>query len=205
MSLYNKNIRNKSYHDWFLFEEAIQFLFVPDFNFSMVINKELFCYQTEQKAKNMKPTNMQPHPEGGKFKEVYRSLSETQKDTVKRSALTHIYFSLESNEVSHFHRVTSDEVWNLYRGDGIYLYLWDGTDTPPQRIEISSKANCFCYVVPAGYWQATEPIGGAILVGCSVAPGFDFDDFSMISHESPEAKRLLSGDSTMVRFIPKGK
>ena len=54
-------------------------------------------------------------------------------------ALSHIYFSLKQGEKSHFHKVKRDEVWNLYQGVGLYLYLWDDADSPPQRIKISPE------------------------------------------------------------------
>jgi predicted cupin superfamily sugar epimerase len=129
----------------------------------------------------MKPIDLTDHPEGGRFCEVFRSarIVATQKGD-RRSALTHIYFSLNPGEISRFHRVASDEVWNLYQGTGVNLYLWDGSDNPPERITLSAGNNNFCHVVTAGKWQAAEPLSDAVLVGCSVAPGFEFEDFSII-------------------------
>lgn len=139
----------------------------------------------------MKPDNLQPHPEGGRYQEVYRSTTTiTNNDGRRRDSLTHIYFSLQPDEVSKFHRVGSDEVWNLYQGPGLTLYLWDGSEKQPEEIELSARANCFCYVVPAGWWQATRPLGDEILVGCSVAPGFEFQDFELIQPNAAEAQRL---------------
>ena len=121
----------------------------------------------------MKPTELIAHPEGGRFREVFRSRSSVTTENGKiRSTLTHIYFSLDAGEKSCFHKVNSDEVWNLYRGEGVYLYLWDGSEHRPKRITLSARENRFCYVVPAGWWQAAEPIADTVLVGCSVAPGF---------------------------------
>ncbi len=150
----------------------------------------------------MKPTDLIDHPEGGRFLEVFRSNAViTRPDGQTRSALTHIYFSLNKGEVSRFHKVQSDEVWNLYKGNGLNLYTWDGSDAPPQRHELSATSNSFCHIVPAGIWQAAEPIGDSVLVGCSVGPGFDFDDFELIAPESSQAKRLQILDPTMSPFI----
>jgi len=149
----------------------------------------------------MKPHNLTKHPEGGRFLEVFRSV-----DTVTtvagnhRPALTHIYFSLQAGEVSKFHKVTADEVWNLYRG-ALTLYLWDGTDKAPDAIELSSEAEQFCQVVPAGMWQAAAPLTVETLVGCSVAPGFEFSDFSLLTADSAEAALLLEIDPASSRFI----
>ena len=150
----------------------------------------------------MKPINLTEHPEGGRFREVFRSAKMiTTHDGATKSALTHIYFSLNSGEVSRFHKVTSDEVWNLYRGAGIHLYTWDGTESAPDRVTLSADNNCFCHVIPAGMWQAAEPISETVLVGCSVAPGFEFSDFTLISPDSEEAQRLASISPETAKFI----
>ncbi len=149
----------------------------------------------------MKPINLTEHPEGGRFREVFRSdatVSTSQGDI--RSALTHIYFSLNPGEKSNFHKVLSDEVWNLYQGAGLCLYSWDGSSTPPQCITLSSASNVFCHVIPAGVWQAAEPIADTVLVGCSVAPGFEFSDFTLIDPNSDDGKRLVSIAPEFARF-----
>lgn len=149
----------------------------------------------------MKPHNLLKHPEGGRFREVFRSSDTvTALDGRQRSALTHIYFSLQAGEVSKFHKVTADEVWNLYRG-AVMLYLWDGTDTAPVSLELSADAERFCQVVPAGMWQAAAPLTVETLVGCSVAPGFDFTDFSMLAADSELAALLLELDPACSRFL----
>ena len=150
----------------------------------------------------MKPVDFIEHPEGGRFCRVFKSSRtvSTQNGTI-RSALTHIYFSLKPGEVSRFHKVASDEVWNLYQGQGLNLYTWDGTNTPPKCITLSADNNCFCHVIPAGLWQAAEPISDTVLVGCSVAPGFEFSDFALIDPDSEDAKLLISVAPDMARFI----
>lgn len=151
---------------------------------------------------NMQPIDLADHPEGGRFREVFRSATvvSTQEGATK-AALTHIYFSLNPGEMSRFHKVSSDEVWNLYRGDGLRLYTWDGTNTAPRCNILSAEEDCFCHVVPAGTWQAAEPISGAVLAGCSVAPGFEFSDFQIMGHDSEHARLLTSLDSEMTNFI----
>jgi predicted cupin superfamily sugar epimerase len=148
------------------------------------------------------PIDLTEHPESGRFLEVFRSGAVvTRADGQMRSALTHIYFSLDNGEVSRFHRVQADEVWNLYKGDGLYLYTWDGSDLPPRKHALSAAANSYCHVVPAGTWQAAEPIGDAVLVGCSVGPGFEFEDFELIDPDSDHATRLQSLNPAMSKFI----
>ncbi len=149
----------------------------------------------------MKPIDLIEHPEGGRFREVFRSAKTViTQDGTTRSALTHIYFSLKPGQVSRFHRVASDEIWNLYQGLGLNLYTWDGTNVPPKCITLSASKNCFCYVIPAGTWQAAEPISDTVLVGCSVAPGFEFSDFTLIDPNSEDAKLLISVAPEMARY-----
>ena len=150
----------------------------------------------------MRPIDLQEHPEGGRFREVFRSgIMVSKHDGTKRPSLTHIYFSLNSGEVSRFHKVASDEVWNLYQGRGVKLHIWEGTEKEPYTIILSEENNCFCHVIPAGIWQAAEPISGKVLVGCSVAPGFDFADFTLMYQNSKEAKVLISLSPEMNKFI----
>ena len=149
----------------------------------------------------MKPINLTKHPEGGRFQEVYRSPQIVITDGDKtRSAVTHIYFSLEPTEISRFHKLASDEVWNLYQGQGVNIYTWDATDRPPKCITLSAKTKYFCSVIPAGTWQAAEPIVDTVLVGCSVAPGFQFSDFTLLDSGSQEAKLLISIAPEMKKF-----
>lgn len=150
----------------------------------------------------MRPVDLIEHPEGGRFREVFRSAHTiTRQDGTTRSALTHIYFSLKPGEVSRFHKVTSDEVWNLYQGKGMELWLWDGSDAAPECIILSASANCFCHVVPANIWQAARPLSDDVLVGCSVAPGFEFSDFKLMVPGSKSAEKLVSISPEMVEFI----
>jgi len=150
----------------------------------------------------MKPIHLTDHPEGGRFLEVFRSARTVSlPEGTARSALTHIYFSLGPGEVSRFHKVASDEVWNLYQGSGVRLYTWDEEQSALRRIILAADDNCFCHVVPAGTWQAAESLSGTVLVGCSVAPGFEFTDFTLIDPDSKEAERIISAAPGMTRFI----
>ncbi|MFC1839138.1 cupin domain-containing protein [Thermodesulfobacteriota bacterium] len=150
----------------------------------------------------MKPVDLKDHPEGGRFCEVFRSDRIVPiKEGITRSALTHIYFSLGPGEVSRFHRVASDEVWNLYQGTGIILYTWDGTDNSPEKTTLSAENKEFCHVVDANTWQAAEPVSGAVLVGCSVAPGFEYSDFTIMDLNTSAGKRLISIDPDMICFL----
>ena len=148
----------------------------------------------------MQYSELLEHPEGGRYLEVYRSVSQVVTKGKTRTALTHIYFSLDPHEVSRFHRVSNDEVWNLYQGEGLYLYQWDGVSSSIESIELSVKSMNFCHVIPAGYWQAAVPMKDRVLVGCSVAPGFEFEDFELIDANSDIAQQLLRIDPSLSKL-----
>ena len=117
--------------------------------------------------------DLQPHPEGGYFRETFRSpLRLTLPDGRVRAASTAIHFLLPAGTYSTWHRVRSDEVWHHYDGAPLRLYRL-GLD--PVRLDRGTPQA----VVPAGVWQAAEPEGGSTLCGCTVAPGFEFADFSL--------------------------
>lgn len=126
-----------------------------------------------------------PHPEGGHYAEVFRSeltLGSPLHEGA-RSASTAIYFLLKSDEFSAFHRVSSDEGWHHYAGDALELTLLTahGAETHVLGDDIARGERPFA-MVPGGVWQAARPRAGArgyALVGCTVAPGFDFRDFEM--------------------------
>jgi predicted cupin superfamily sugar epimerase len=132
---------------------------------------------------NWKATDFTEHPEGGRFREVYRSPETVQRPgKPDRTACTHIYFELRGGEVSRFHKVEQEEIWNLYDG-ALHLWIYDESTGHLDQRELSSATREFCAVVPAGCWQAAEPVAEEALVGCTVSPGFDFEDFELISPE----------------------
>lgn len=141
------------------------------------------------------------HPEGGRFKEIYRSNTTVQTKDKTRTALTHIYFSLNKNECSRFHRVESDEIWNLYEGDGLQLYIWDDMACKMENVLLAAENQNYCHVIKAGLWQATVPLSSKVLVGCSVAPGFEFDDFLMIDQDKDVAGRILEHQPQLSHLI----
>jgi predicted cupin superfamily sugar epimerase len=124
---------------------------------------------------------LQPHPEGGHYREVYRSkfnVISPQCDA-ERSAVTHIYFLLTKGQVSRFHRVLHDEIWNFYAGAPLRLITCDESDCEDKLL--GGQEGDYVEVVPGKCYQAAESTGEYSLVGCSVAPGFDFTDFSFLA------------------------
>jgi uncharacterized protein len=125
-----------------------------------------------------------PHPEGGFFRETFRAPATVQAPfgALTRSASTAIYFLLQAGDFSAFHAVRSDEVWHHYLGASLELHTIDAAGLH-ERVELGvdlATGEQPQWVVPAGVFQAARVIGeGFALLGCTVAPGFDFADFSM--------------------------
>ena len=141
---------------------------------------------------------LQPHPEGGYFREVFRSERDVRPGDARsvRSALTTIYFLLAAGQHSRWHRVASDEAWHHYEGDPLDL-LWVDAENVLHRATLGPVApdQQPVAVVPAGCWQAARPLGAYALVGCTVGPGFDFADFEMLEAGTPEHERLRQVDA----------
>jgi uncharacterized protein len=125
-----------------------------------------------------------PHPEGGFFRETFRAPAKVEAPFGKltRSASTAIYFLLRAGDFSAFHVVRSDEVWHHYLGSSLELHTINDAGQH-ERVELGPdlrNGEQPQWVVPAATFQAARVIGdGFALVGCTVAPGFDFADFSM--------------------------
>jgi uncharacterized protein len=144
---------------------------------------------------------LEPHPEGGWYRELHRSQVEVQRagDGQRRAGLTVIVFLLRRGERSRWHRVSgADEVWHHGAGallelrllppqggqeEGRRLGPLDAGDPTPQPLQI----------VPAGWWQAARSLGSWSLVYCCVGPGFDFADFDLMA-ELPVADRPPGAD-----------
>lgn len=143
------------------------------------------------------------HPEGGAYRELAKSSREV--DVVggqgRRSAVTHIYFHLSEGEVSRFHKVASDEIWHLYEGDGVILYQWEEGSGKVESVRLGTGDALHCHLIPAGIWQAAEPVGESVLVGCTVAPGFEFEDFTLIDSDGPEAREIRRIDPGLEKFL----
>lgn len=133
--------------------------------------------------------SLKPHPEGGFFKETYQSQNCLfTKDLPtgfngSRKISTAIYFLLNDSNFSAFHKIKSDEIWHFYLGNPIEIYYFD-KEGQLQRICLGNNPEnneVFQAVVPAGCWFGSRIISkeGFSLVGCTVAPGFDFQDFEM--------------------------
>jgi uncharacterized protein len=132
---------------------------------------------------------LQPHPEGGFFRETWRShlaISQSQLPTGytgDRVAGTAILFLLPTGHYSRKHRVRSDELWLHQAGDPLELKIESALDASSQIYHLG-RDNCFQVLVPGGYWQHAKPLAGNAgysLVGCIVVPGFDFADFELES------------------------
>lgn len=120
--------------------------------------------------------NLEPHPEGGFFRETFRDNAEPG----QRSASTAIYYLLREGDRSHWHRVDAAEVWHWYAGAALELSLSDGKKTETHRLGTAlDQGEHPQIVVPKMVWQSARSLGRFTLVGCTVAPAFTFEGFEM--------------------------
>jgi predicted cupin superfamily sugar epimerase len=126
-----------------------------------------------------------PHPEGGHYRETYRDPHSVN----GRAASTAIYFLLCAGERSHWHRVDAAEVWHWYAGAPLALRIAsDETNSDITQVHLGidfAKGEQPQRIVPASAWQSAESLGAWSLVGCTVAPGFEFAGFEL----APESWR----------------
>ena len=120
---------------------------------------------------------LRPHPEGGHYRETFR---DSDLDANGRPRSTAIYFLLARGERSHWHRVDAVEVWHYYAGDALILQIADDDGARNLRLGSDLAAGeAPQATVPAHAWQAAESTGDWTLVGCTVAPGFEFAGFEL--------------------------
>jgi len=132
---------------------------------------------------------MEKHPEGGYFKEVYRSEEHIKKSALNerfggdRAYSTAIYFLLIGEDISKFHRIKSDEIWHFYEGSGLIVHVIDKIGNYTQLLIGDNPKDGYDYMITVkqGDWFAAEVIDkqSFAFVGCTVAPGFDFEDFQL--------------------------
>lgn len=150
---------------------------------------------------------MNPHPEGGFYKETYRSNGLISKSSLSegfsgdRNYATAIYFLLTSENFSAFHRIKQDEIWHYYNGSSLYVHVI-GLDGVYRKYAVGmqlDQGELPQLVVPAGCWFASsvKDTNSYSLVGCTVSPGFDFNDFELAEREAlikeyPDHKKVIT-------------
>ena len=136
--------------------------------------------------------NLLPHPEGGFYKETYRSTEVLNHDQLPprykgaRNFSTAIYFLLRSQDRSVFHRIQSDELWHFYAGTTLLIYVLTSDGLKIHRLGADpAQGDALQVLVPAGCWfgATVEKPDSYALCGCTVAPGFDFADFEMANRD----------------------
>jgi len=152
--------------------------------------------------------DLSPHPEGGYFKETYRSSGEIDKNSLpqsyqgNRNYATCIYFLLTSDTFSAFHKIKQDEIWHFYAGAPIKLYIISEEGVYSEQIIGTnfSEGQIPQFVVPGNHWFAAKTItnNDYSFAGCSVSPGFDFKDFELPGRKEliakfPEHKEIITG------------
>lgn len=135
----------------------------------------------------IKQLNLSPHPEGGYYKETYRSTGQIDKPSLpevygsERNYCTGIYFLLTSDTFSAFHKINQDEMWHFYQGTTIELHIISESGVHTKHLIGTNfdRGEVPQLVVPGNHWFAAKVIekDSFALVGCTVSPGFSFEDF----------------------------
>jgi uncharacterized protein len=138
--------------------------------------------------------SLEPHPEGGWYREVHRSAELISTARGPRAALTSIYFLLEGGQKSRWHVVGSDELWHHVGGAPLELvtYLPETQTIRHAVLGSVSDAREPTGAVRAGTWQGARSLGVYSLLACDVAPGFDFEDFRFVA-SLPDHERHFAG------------
>jgi uncharacterized protein len=170
-----------------------------------LISKETFMRQSDAQYW-IDRLQLTPHPEGGFYRQTYRSALTLERAGLPslfpgtRAAATAIYFLLEGNNFSAFHRLRSDEVWHFYAGAPLTVHVIDALGSYSRMLlgGDPEAGEVFQAVVPAGCWFASHVADWKswALVGCTVAPGFEFEDFELAKRnelvsEHPEHRALI--------------
>ena len=153
--------------------------------------------------------DLKPHPEGGYFKETYRSAGTIEQQSLddrydgERNYSTCIYFLLTSDNFSAFHRIKQDEIWHFYDGSPIRLHMISDEGRYSKQIigKDIFKGELPQFVVPGGYWFASEVVDQSsyALTGCSVSPGFSFEDFELKSQH--ELTAIFPSHATIIEKL----
>lgn len=175
----------------------------------MPLTSHITLASTPRARQLIEQLQLQPHPEGGWYREVFRSPSQVipQDGRPARNALTSIYFLLEAAQHSRWHCVLSDEVWVHLEGAPLDLWTWDSVNGQLCSIALGpvSTATTPQHVVAAGLWQAARPQAGTAtaytLAACMVGPGFDFSDFRMMEPGGSEARRIAADHPSLASLI----
>lgn len=145
-----------------------------------------------------------PHPEGGSYREIHRSAQTVLEESSgkRRAACTQIYYLLPQGEISRWHRVAQDEVWHFYDGVDLELFCLNEDMTQLDRIVLgqSGAGSKFVHIIPAGCWQAARPLGAFSLLGCTVAPAFEFGDFQLLRDDHTARQLLAERHPELVEF-----
>ena len=155
---------------------------------------------TPEVEKLIKTLGLLPHPEGGFFKETFRS--DEKVDTKDRNLLTSIYFLLTSKNLSHFHRIKSDELWYFHSGSAVTVHTLDETGHTRFKLgkDITNGELPFYLVKKDTIFGSTVDMPDSFaLVSCAVAPGFDFRDFELL--ERQDLLNQFPGHSDIVHML----
>ncbi|TWT20286.1 cupin domain-containing protein [Luteimonas marina] len=135
---------------------------------------------------------LEPHPEGGHYRRIHASAIEVEANGHRRPAMTAIRYLLAAGECSRWHRVDADEAWHWQQGGVLELRQFDEDRRVLARTRLgpSPQGDGASCIVPAGRWQCAQAGDEAVLVACTVAPGFVWEGFELLPDDGDAAREL---------------
>ena len=160
---------------------------------------------SDRAAELVRALRLAPHPEGGHYREIFRATASVRPGDGRpaRAALTTIDFVLARGEWSAWHCVASDEVWHLLEGGALRLWLFAPASDRIDAVTLDAVGSGAAprHLVPAGVWQAAEPLGDYAYAGATVGPGFDFADFAFLRDDRVASARLAALRPELARLL----
>ena len=147
---------------------------------------------------------LEPHIEGGHYRRIYESGTRTAcgHDDAQRAAASAIYFLLAAGDVSRWHRLDADELWHYYEGQPLEVLRFDPVEGALTRHVLgpASRESAPVFVVPAGMWQCARPLGAYTLIGCTVAPGYEYRGFALLEQVPDVAAQIARLDEALLAY-----
>jgi len=144
---------------------------------------------------------LDPHPEGGYYREIIRVVGPGTAGG-KAVLYTDIYYLITNESFSRFHRIGQDEIWNFHEGSTVCIY-----DLHPRDFRLTthrlgeSRPEWYKARIPGKHWQAAVPREGYALLSCTVIPGFDFREFSLLKHSPREVEKLARRHPDLTGYL----
>jgi len=178
-------------------------LYTTFFYWTIKKNVHVMIHPSKKIKQLIETLELSPHPEGGYYREVFRSEKTVQSPVhgKKRHAMTDIYFLLNAGQKSRFHRIVHDEIWHFYKGAPLTLIEINSETFEMSKVILGDTDSVLKHMIKGGNWQSAYSEGDYSLVGCTVAPGFTFSDFSFLTDDKKTYERMMKAYPELIELM----